>query len=77
MDCFVTKYTNSLRLLKTAGKCSIQEIKTSEDLGWTLFELEPYGISFVCTKHLFSEKGFDRGKEMYVYHIFIQIQKSE
>ena len=73
MDSFVSKYIDKLNSLKEGEKCSIQEIKKSVEMDWPVWGLNASGISFVCTKHKFPERGFDKGNEMHVYHVFIQI----
>ena len=75
MNIFESRYIKKLNSLKDNGKCSIQEIKKSVEMDWPIQGLNASGISFVCTRHNFSEKGFDKGTEMHVYHVFIQIQR--
>ena len=77
MDRFTTKYIKRLNALQAEGKCNILEIRQPEDMDWPIQGLGAPDISFVCTRHVFSEKGFDKGKGMDVYHVFIQIKKSE
>lgn len=72
MVAFQKRYKKRLEKDMHNNQCGIKEIKTGKELGWPLTGLDAPEQNFIRTRHYF-EQGYDKGKDMDVYHIFVMI----
>lgn len=72
MAAFQKRYRKRLENDMYKNQCGIREIKTGAELGWPLTGLDAPELDFIRTRHHF-EQGYDKGKDMDVYHIFVLI----